>query len=924
MDTKRHFAPIGLLKRTIIMAALIGCAAILPAAVTPFNCYRKTDGTPLLIPAVREYKAGEGSVKFPAAVSVAVPKGEELIVEQIAAELKRFPEIKVTAKDGDAFFRFVVTDKSVPKDPEGYTLAVNDKGVTVSSRTTDGLFRGAQTVRNLLRNTPAAELKYCSITDWPEFPIRSYTFNLRAVPAEEIGQVFRTVEALASFKLNTAFVSLEETFPFTDNPFVKRKTTYPKETLQQLIEFCRRRHIRIIPTLQVLSHAQWMTSHPDWEKMSEAKTAKIWNSMPCPQNEQAREVVRRAIEEHIALFKPEFFYVVYDEIYLCPFRQCERCRKTDPKKILADYLAFVQGVLDKHGVKMVVCHDCFMNSPEWKYGDWYRTQLRKDAWVRYWNYDDSLLQDNVAHRFRDFNLIGNAICGKPFNVHNMAKLMKANGARGMNMTYWYYSHTGVLGRLATETPDSLGGFVNGADYIWNLRDTPYWQLGYDGTFEMLRILDPEHLTLPPRTGHAEPMALAGAVNAELSSSGEFPRFADDAAVKEFADALAAMPERFRLTTSPGGRYYAVRLAGRKKDGRQGVSFHFGRRKAERISFLLTASRPENGLAYHSARTYGRKRFNFAPAAYFVIKYADGSNEKVPLGYRKELTDWNRPFGGFDMRLAVRGVDADRKFATFGIYDFVNPHPEKAISDISFGAGNLDGISPALLAVSAWGVDRPFGKAEFTVDPAEVAKRSGVEPPKHNRGIRIVHSFDRGMGEVQIVCSPALEGALKHEIVDDPRSPAGGKVLKITIPAGNYRGIPHDLGFLRVNVIVPDTPPAKTRSLVFDGKIVAAPGNFSHGNIYLHSAKDQNGRRSFRVYPMRMTGRDWQRFFVSRWNNHETTRVLKKIDDAKTLTVSYFFRNISEPVEIRIGNIGDTAQNVSDAPVWWEGGEAEPI
>ena len=909
------------MKRSIIMAALFGCAALLQAAVTPFSYYTRPDGTPLLIPQVREYKLGEGVLKFPAEVTVSVPKGEELIVEEIADELKRFPAIKVSAKDGDAFFRFVVTDKAVPENPEGYTLSVNEQGVTVASRTTDGLFRGAQTVRNLLRNAPAAELKCCAITDWPEFQVRGYTFNLRTLPAKDIDQALRTIEALASFKLNSVFISLEETFPYTVNPFTKRKTTYPKETLVKLIDFCRRRHIRIIPTLQVLSHAHWMTSHPDWNSMSEGVPIRPWESMPCPQNEQAREIVRMALEEHIALYKPEFFYVVYDEIYLCPFQNCERCKKTDAKKILSDYLAFMQGILDKHGVKMIVCQDSFLDSPKWRYGDWYRSQLRKDTWIRYWSYRDQL-KDN-AYLFKEFNLMGNAVCGKPFNVHNMAKLMKKNGARGMNMTYWYYSNTGVLGRLASESPDSLGGFVNGADYIWNLRDTPYHQLGYDGTFEMLRVLAPERVTPPPYTGHAEPVPIAAAVNSELSSSGVFPRFADDAALGEFSAALAALPERFRLTTSPGGRYYAARLAGREKDGRQGISFHFGRRKAERISFLLTTSRPENGLAYHSARTYGGKRFKYDPAVYLVIKYVDGSKETRPLGYRKELTDWNRPFGGFNMRLAVRGIDAEHRFATFGIYDFVNPHSDKAISDIALGAKNLDAISPALLAVSVWGADRPFEKSEFTVDPAEVAKRPGVKPPKRNRGLRIAHSFDRGMGKVKIVASPALRKDLKYELVDDPMSPARGQVLKITIPGGDYAGLKRDLGFLRVNVEIPDTPPAATRAVVFDGKLVASPGSFSHSNIYLYSAGARN-ERSFRVYPMRLAGRDWQRYFLSRWNNHESSRVLEKISDAKVLTVSFFFRDIKEPVEIRIGDIGDTMAKISDAPVWWEGGEAEPI
>ena len=908
------------MKRTLVFAALFICAAVVKAAVMPFSYYTRPDGTPLLIPQVREYKAGEGAVKFPAEITVAVPKGEELIVEQIAAELKRFPEIKVAAKEGDAFFRFVVTDKNVPKDPEGYTLAVTGKGVTVSSRTTDGLFRGAQTVRNLLRNTPGPELKLCRIADWPEFRVRGYTFNLRTLPAKDIDQALRTIEALASFKLNSVFISLEETFPYTVNPFAKRKTTYPKETLVRVIDFCRRRHIRIIPTLQVLSHAHWMTSHPDWEKMTEGVPIRQWESMPCPQNEQAREIVRMALEEHIALYKPEFFYVVYDEIYLCPFQNCERCKKTDAKKILSDYLAFMQGILDKHGVKMIVCQDSFLDSPKWRYGDWYRSQLRKDTWIRYWSYRDQL-QDN-ARFFEDFNLMGNAICGKPFNVWNMAKLMKSHGAKGMNMTYWYYSNTGVLGRLKAETPDSLGGFANGADYLWNLRDTPYHQLGYDGTFEMMRILYPELVTLPPRTGRAEPLPIAGTVNSELSGSGEFPRFADDAAVKEFADALAKLPENFRLVTSPGGKYYAARLAARKKGGRQGIALHFGKRKAERLSFLLTASRPENGMDYYSATTYGKKRFKYDPAAFLSVRYVDGTKETVALGYRKELTDWNRPFGGFDMRMAVRGLDAEKSYATFGIYDFVNPHPEKAISEIVFSSNNLDGISPAVLAVSAWGIDRPFAKSDFKADPAEVAKRGGVQPFDRNRGIRVVHSFDRGMGEVKIVASPSLQKALKSEIVDDPSSPSSGKVLKITIPGGDYRGIGHDHGYLRVNVEVPDTPPAGTRSLVVDGMVVAAQGNFSHGNIYLRGAGPRS-TRLFRVYPARPGRRGWQRTFVTNWYG-EGARTLKKITDAESFAVSFFFHNITEPVEIRIGNIGDTETNLSVAPVWKEGAEAEPI
>ena len=910
------------MKRTLAFAALLFCAALVQAAVTPFSYYTRPDGTPLLIPQVREYKAGEGISRFPAAVTVSVPKDEELIVEEIAAELARFPEIKVAAGGEDSFFRFVVTDKDVPKDPEGYTLAVTEKGVTVSSRTTDGLFRGAQTVRNLLRNTPAAELKCCRIADWPEFKVRGYTFILRNTPESEFDTVLRTIEALAAFKLNAVFLSLEDAFPFKRNPLTKRKIAYSREKLEQLVEFCRRRHIEIIPTTQIWSHCVWMMSHPDWDKMKEGDAERRWNSLCCPYNEQARELTRMMIEEQIELYRPKLFYVLLDEIYLGPFRACPHCKKVPPRKILGDYLAFLRETIEKkHGVRILVCHDSFVNHPRWKHGDWFRQQLGKEIYVRWWSYQDRLPVEQLAP-FEGHTVMGNAICGKPFNVYNMAHLMKRFGGIGCNMTYFYYSKDGVLGQLAHETPDSIGGFVNGADYVWNLRDTPPHALDYDGTFEAMRILRPETLTMPPRSGRAVPVPIAGVVvNAELSASGDFPRFADDAAVKEFADALAKLPENFRLLTSPGGKYYAVRLVDRP-GGTLGVGFSFGKCKAEQFSLLLTASRPMNGMDYFCARIYGKKRFDYVPAARLTIRYADGSQKEVPLGYRKELTDWNRPFGGFGMRMAVRGFDADRSFVTFGICDIRNPHPEKPISGIFFFSGKLDGISVALLALSAWGADRSFEGSGFAVDPAEVAKHPVVKSAIRSAKYKVSHSFNGGMGGTEVIVSPALRGVAKSEIVDDPASPSGGKVLRITIPGGKYRtGEKQDGGYLRVTVRIPCRLEKGTKGLVFDGSLKARPEDFSRCNIYLQSEGDAKSR-SRRVYHLLTLRPQWDRIFNSYWTKEG--KVLADITQARYAAVSYFFKDITGPVEIRIGDLGGTDLQLSSAPIWAEGGEAEPI
>ena len=58
------------------------------AVVAPVLNYER-DGRPVLVPEVREYKAESGVCKLPAKLTVAVPAGEELIIEELDAELKR-------------------------------------------------------------------------------------------------------------------------------------------------------------------------------------------------------------------------------------------------------------------------------------------------------------------------------------------------------------------------------------------------------------------------------------------------------------------------------------------------------------------------------------------------------------------------------------------------------------------------------------------------------------------------------------------------------------------------------------------------------------------------------------------------------------------------------------------------------------------
>ena len=908
------------MRKGLCLAALL-TAALSLSAVTPVLNYER-GGRPVLIPEVRNYTGADGVCKLPAKLTVAVPAGEELIVEELDAELKRFGKSAVA--DKGAFCRFELAGKDVPEHPQGYALAVAPEGIRVTARTTDGLFHGAQTLVNLLRKAAAPELKCCCITDYPDFDRRGYSLSLARLPAKDMALFKRTIDALAKLKFNWLLLSLSETFPFKNNPLTLRKKAFTRAEILDLIDFCRKRHIEITPGLQIWSHASWMAFHPDWPKMEEGKPNKPWNRQPCPYSKEARELTKQVVDEHIELFRPKSFGMALDELYLGPFQSCPKCKKTDRLALFSGVVKFVQNLAFDRGVTPIVCQDSFCGkSARWGIGDQLRSSLDPRTQILWWSYHDNLPEEQMTP-FKGFKIIGHSVSGKPFNTQNMLRLVRKYGGRDSTIIHWYYSRSGLLAKLDGETPDSLGGTVNAADYMWRFRETPYTELGYDGTFEMMRILYPEKVTSSPAAGPAQPIPLEDAANAELSHSPHFPSFKTDAETSVLAQVLAELPENFHLMTAPGGRYYGLRLTGSSKiPGRLSIRFKLDDRKIREFAFLLTASRPADPLPYAGGPFYGNKRFGHPVAAKLVLEYADGEKRTVPLKYRDGIVDWNRPFGGFNMRFAARGVDAKNRHYAFGIYDFINPEPEKPLRTLTFTTSRVDGISPALLAVSARGVDRPFPKPG-KIDIKAVAKRPGVSDKMPKPKMRIVADFENGMGDVSVTMPESIKQHLRTEIVDDPTSPSGSKVLKITIPPGQYRGRKADHWLLRVSVRLPYSVPKGTKALVADHKLVFAGRGFTHANDYLSEAASNPNEATLYRQLRRAPGPQWKREIVPVWTRSNANNKLTDLTQTKSRNLSFFFREIDAPVELYIDNIGDTDEKYSELPEWTFGNEAEPI
>lgn len=913
-----------------LCCCLLAAAAFAAGAKPISNFYR--NGIPVLVPRVQKYQPGQGSLKLPAKLTISVPAGEELIVEQLAEALKRFPGVKVEPGAADALCRFVTvkaSDNFVPHNGQGYTLTVTPEGITVGSHTADGLFYGAQTLCNLFRNIATPEVPACRIDDWPDLDRRGYFMTVANLPPARLPLLKRTLDTLASLKMNWLLLELGESFPYRDNPFTKRKNAFTREQLLDLLDFCRKRHIRVTPTLQVWSHARWLRAHPRWDEMTEDPKVRNWSCQPCPESELAYQVTDQAIKEHIELFGSPDFFLMMDEFYLGPFHKCEKCVKKDTYQQFKHIVKHFEGLVRSRDVTPIVCHDSFIDHPhrKWNVGEKLRGDLDPATEILWWSYRDKLPEKNITP-FKNFKLIGHSVACKPFNTCNMVRLIRKYNGRASTLVYWYESAaTGLLSLLDKETAGSLGGFVNGADYLWKHPDVEYPHLGYDGTFEMVRRLYPEKAVAEPTAEALAPVPLEHAVNAELSGTGKFPRFASDAELDELKAVLASLPERFALITSPGGKYYGMRLAGEKSKFRNRIAIRIdlGGRRIGKLAFLTTASLPADMRSYAGGNFYGADRFKFPEVAAITIGYADGGNLTLPLRYRRDIADWNRPFGGIGMRWAVRGLDADKNYYSFGIYEFTNPEPQRPVATLTFATRRFGGISPVILAVSAGQVDRPF-PAPGKVSPAAVAKRPGVTDLPATARLRIAADFEQGMGEVEIRAPKLLVEKLKHEIVADPASPSKSKVLKISFPAGNYKGEGRAGGYVRVDVAMPYAVAKGARALVLDHRLVTGGTGFSHANDYLVDIFETAGaseNAAYRVYRISPSAR-WTRSITPLNVRMSSSNPLKDPTKTRFRKVSFFFDSVDAPVEIYIDNIGDTKAKISTMPMWREGFEAEPI
>ncbi len=139
------------------------------------------------------------------------------------------------------------------------------------------------------------------------------------------------------------------------------KSYLSQEQIKDLVQYCNKRGITVIPEVPSLSHCDYLlTRHPE---LAENKDDPLPDTY-CPSNPASYELLFDVLDEILEVFNPPIVHIAHDEWY--QIGVCDKCKGKDPAHIFADDVWKIYEFLKERNVETMVWNDKLVST---KYED---------------------------------------------------------------------------------------------------------------------------------------------------------------------------------------------------------------------------------------------------------------------------------------------------------------------------------------------------------------------------------------------------------------------------------------------------------------------------------------------------------------------------------------------------------------------------
>jgi len=252
-----------------------------------------------------------------------------------------------------------------PESRESYVIKIAPMSAEIRAPSSAGLFYGVQTLLQMVEGTESnAVLPEAEIHDWPALAYRGMMMDFSEGELIRVSEVERQLDLLAHFKANQYFFYTEASIEFEGFDVVNPNGRYSREDVRHVIEYARRRHIDVVPCMELYGH---MHNLFRFEKFADLGLPRYGGEFD-PRNPRMYEVLDNWVEQTTKLFSSPWYHVGFDEPWSLGKIGVEPGK--DPFKTFVDVLRHISEKAHSRGKRVLFWADImqgastFSNHPE--------------------------------------------------------------------------------------------------------------------------------------------------------------------------------------------------------------------------------------------------------------------------------------------------------------------------------------------------------------------------------------------------------------------------------------------------------------------------------------------------------------------------------------------------------------------------------
>ncbi len=359
---------------------------------------------------------------------------------------------------------------------DAYTLTISENRADINAASGAGAFYAIQTLRQILREYPAA-LPEVTIEDEPDFKERGFYHDVTRGRVPTLSMLKKIAEELSFYKINQLQLYVEDAFDFVElEGIVTKHDLLTAEEILDLDDFCYNHFIELVPSLSTFGHLYNLLQSEKYKHLCEYENykptqvywlEKMGHHTIDVSNEESIALVGSLIDQYVPLFRSEKFNICCDETF-------DLCRGRNAGKDSGEeYFKFHKKIIDRvkaHGKTVQMWGDIVLNHQE------KMNELPKDTVMLNWCYEKEPNEENVKTFAKSglaqivcpgtssWNRFIEEIDRSFDNISNMAKYGHENGAVGILNTNW-----GDFGNICPWNAEKYG-MVIGAERGWTAQN----------------------------------------------------------------------------------------------------------------------------------------------------------------------------------------------------------------------------------------------------------------------------------------------------------------------------------------------------------------------------------------------------------------------------------------------------------------------